>query len=261
MILKVKNIRFVYDSDCVLDGITFEARKGEILGIIGPNGSGKTTLIRCLNNTLKPKTGTVLLDDKNICSFRQKDIAKLMGVVPQNSIHRFAFTVLETVLMGRFPHVGRFNRESATDFDIVRNCLQLCGIEHLSSKLVTELSGGEYQKVIIARALAQEPRVLLLDEPTLHLDIHHQLDFLELLKTLTERKGFIVIMVSHDLNLAARYSDTLLVLKEGKIHRAGSPPDVLDSACIKEVYKIDAEIITSKITGMLTIIPVSRTGN
>jgi len=260
MILKVENVNFAYDSDSVLEGITFEARKGEILGIIGPNGSGKTTLLRCLNKVLKPKVGTILLDEENICSVKQKEIAKLVAVVPQNSIHKFSFTVLDTVLMGRFPHLGRFDRESERDFGIAQNCLRLCGVERLSSKLVTELSGGEYQKVIIARALAQQPRVLLLDEPTLHLDIHHQLDLLELLKTLAEQEELIVIMVSHDLNLAARYSNRLLVLKEGRIYKAGKPQDVLNSTCIKDVYKIDTEITISKITGMLNIIPVSKAG-
>ncbi len=260
MILKVEKIGFAYDSASVLEGITFEARIGEILGIIGPNGSGKTTLLRCLNKVLRPKGGIILLDGKNLVSVRQKEIAKLMGVVPQNSIHRCAFTVLDTVLMGRFPHLGRFDKESGRDSDLAQNCLRLCGVEHLSSKLVTELSGGEYQKVIIARALAQQPRVLLLDEPTLHLDIHHQLDLLELLKTLVEREELIVIMVSHDLNLAARYSNRILVLKEGKIYKAGRPRDVLTPACLKEVYKIDTEIITSKITGMFNIIPVSKAG-
>ncbi len=163
MILKVEKIDFAYDSDTVLEDVTFEAVQGEILGIIGPNGSGKTTLLRCLNKALKPRGGVILLDGKNLVSVRQKEIAKLMGVVPQNSIHKFAFTVLDTVMMGRFPHLGRFDKESAGDFDIAMESLRLCGVGHLSSRLVTELSGGEFQKVIIARALAQQPRVLLLD--------------------------------------------------------------------------------------------------
>jgi len=260
MILKVEKIDFAYDSDTVLEDVTFEAVQGEILGIIGPNGSGKTTLLRCLNKVLKPRGGVILLDDKDLASARQKEIAKLMGVVPQNSIHKFAFSVLDTVMMGRFPHLGRFDKESTGDFDIAQESLRLCGVEHLSSKLVNELSGGEFQKVIIARALAQQPRVLLLDEPTLHLDIHHQLDLLELLKALARREKLIVIMVSHDINLAVRYSSRVLVLKEGRIYKAGKPQDVLTQATLKEVYKIDIEIITSKTTGMFNIIPVAKAG-
>lgn len=258
MLLKVEKIVFAYDSDTVLEDVTFEAGQGEILGVIGPNGSGKTTLLRCLNKVLKPRGGVILLNDTDLVSVRQKEIARLMGVVPQNSINRFAFTVLDTVMMGRFPHLGRFDKESAGDFDIARESLRLCGVEHLSSRLVTELSGGEFQKVIIARALAQQPRVLLLDEPTLHLDIHHQLDLLELLKALAGREKLIVIMVSHDINLAARYSNRVLVLKEGRIYKAGKPQDVLTPACLRVVYKIDIEVITSKTTGIFNIIPVSK---
>lgn len=260
MILKAGNVDFSYDSCSVLKDVTFEAKNGEISGIVGPNGSGKTTLLRCLNRVLKPKAGTILLDGSDLCSMRPKEIARLMGVVPQNSACRFSFTVLESVLMGRFPHLRRFEKETAADFCVARNSLRLCGIGHLSSRPVTELSGGEYQKVIIARALAQEPRILLLDEPTLHLDIQHQLDLLELLKTLVERERLAVIMVSHDLNLAIRYSQKILVLKEGRIYRAGRPSDVLDTACIKEVYKINAEIISSEPTGLATVVPLSKAG-
>jgi len=257
MKLKVKNISFSYDSVEVLGDISFELKQGEILGIVGPNGSGKTTLLRCINKVLKPKGGVVFLDDINLALIRQKEIAQKIGVVPQNSTHRFPFTVFDIVLMGRFPHKGRFDKEKEEDFDIVDRYLSLSGISHLASRLITEISGGEHQKVVIARALAQKPQVLLLDEPTLHLDINHQIELLELLKVLAKDENLIVIMVSHDLNLAARYSDKILILKEGKIYQAGLPEEVITYQCIKEVYGIETEIIRSQITNSLNIIPVS----
>ncbi len=257
MRLKVKNISFFYDSLQALNDISFELKQGETLSVVGPNGSGKTTLLRCINKVLKPKAGVVFLDDVNLALMKQKEIARRIAVVPQNSINRFPFTVFDAVLMGRFPHIKRFDKERERDFNIVDRCLRLCGIGHLAERLVTEISGGEHQKVIIAGALAQEPQVLLLDEPTLHLDINHQIELLQLVKVLAKEEDLIVIMVSHDLNLAMRYSDKILILKEGKIYQAGLPEDVLTYQCIKEVYGIEAEIIRSQITNSLNIIPVS----
>jgi len=256
MRLKVDKVSFSYDSLAALKEVCFEVKTGEILGIIGPNGSGKTTLLKCINNILKPKRGVVFLDELNISSLRRKEIAKKVGVVPQNSVNRFDFTVFDAVLMGRFPYLGRFDRETKQDFDIVDRALELTGIQNLSSRLITEISGGEYQKVIIARALAQEPQVLLLDEPTLHLDISHQIEFLELLKLLARNEGLIVIIVSHDLNLAARYSDRVLILKEGEIYQAGVPEEVFIPKHIKDVYGIEVEIIRSSATNSINIIPL-----
>ena len=257
MRLEVKRVSFSYDSVEALRDVSFKLNQGQILGIVGPNGSGKTTLLRCINRVLKAKSGVVLLDDINLALIRQKEIAQKIGVVPQNSTHRFPFTVFDIVLMGRFPHKGRFDKEKEEDFDIVRRSLSLSGISHLAERLITEVSGGEHQKVIIARALAQEPQVLLLDEPTLHLDINHQLELLELLKVLARKENLIVIMVSHDLNLAARYSDRILILKEGKIYQAGLPEEVLTYQCIKEVYGIEVEIIQSSVTNSINIVPIS----
>jgi len=256
MKLKIKNISFSYDSIEALKRVSFETEEGRILGIVGPNGSGKTTLLKCINKVLKPEEGVVFLDDINLAILNQKEIAQKIGVVPQLSF-RLPFTVFDTVLMGRFPYIKRLSREKKEDFDIVDECLNLCGISHLAERLITEISGGEYQKVIIARALAQRPEVFLLDEPTLHLDINHQIELLELLKFLAQKKNLIVIMVSHDLNLSARYSDKILILKEGKIYQAGLPEEVITHQCIKEVYGIETEIIRSQITNSLNIIPVS----
>ena len=257
MKLKIKNISFSYDSVDALKNISFEAEEGEILGIIGPNGSGKTTLLKCINRVLKPKGGVVMLDDMDLSVLNQREIAQKIGVVPQQSFSQFPFTVFDIVLMGRYPYITRFGGEKKEDFEMVEECLNLCGISHLAERLIIEISGGEYQRVIIARALAQNPKVLLLDEPTLHLDINHQIELLELLKSLAKKKNLIIIMVSHDLNLASRFSDKILILKEGKIYRAGLPEEVLTPQIIKEVYGIKVEILRSKITNSLNIIPIS----
>lgn len=258
MKLKVKDISFSYDSIEALKDISFEVEEGEILGIVGPNGSGKTTLLKCINKVLKPQGGVVLLEDINLANLNQKEIAQKIGVVPQESFSRFPFTVFDTVLMGRFPYIKRFGREKKEDLDIVDECLDLCGISHLAERLITEISGGEYKKVVIARALAQKPKVLLLDEPTLHLDINHQIELLELLRFLAENENLTIIMVSHDLNLAARFSNKILILKGGRIFRIGLPEEVLTPAVLKEVYGIEVEVLRSKGADSVNIIPLSK---
>jgi len=216
--------------------------EGEVLGIVGPNGSGKTTLLRCINMVLKPKAGTVLIDGQDILELDRKEIAKSIGVVPQNSNVRFPFTVLDVVLMGRTPHMERLDRESLKDIEVAKKAMEMTNTEHLADRLIDEVSGGEKQRVIIARALAQEPKILLLDEPTLHLDINHQLELLELIRELSKRNSLVVILVSHDLNLAARYCDRMILLSSGKIHSAGRPSEVLTPENIKEVYQVVVEV-------------------
>ncbi len=258
MILKVGNIHFSYESDETLKNVSFEVHQGEILSIIGPNGAGKSTLLKCVNQLLKPSTGSVFLDNDDLLSMKQKEVARKIGFVPQNSLNKFPLSVFDTVLMGRFPHVRRFESEGRRDFEIAHKAMHACDIEHLSDRLTTEISGGEYQKTIIARALAQEPKVLLLDEPTLHLDIGHQLELLELLKALTGKKELITVMVSHDLNLAMRYSDKILIIKDGKIFNAGIPREVLTVDALRDVYGIKAEISLVGESGRTCIIPISK---
>ena len=257
MKLSINNITFYYDSIKALDDIIFEVNEGEVLGVIGPNGSGKTTLLRCINLALRPKVGTVFIDRKNILELDRRDIAKNIGVVPQNSAMHFPFTVFDIVLMGRTPHLGRLDKETSMDIEIAKKAMKITNILHLADRLIDEVSGGEKQRVIIARALTQEPKILLLDEPTLHLDINHQLEILELIKKLARENKLIVVLVSHDLNLAGRYCDKLVLLNSGKIYSKGRPQEVLTRHNIKEVYKIDVEISYNKKTKSLNVIPVS----
>jgi iron complex transport system ATP-binding protein len=251
--LKINNVEFRYNSAAVLDGITMELADSEIVGIVGPNGAGKSTLIRCINNILQPNGGSILLSGKDIHEMSMMEIAKQIGYVPQTASHIFPATVFETVLIGRRPHIGW--KCSEVDEEKVWSILKVMGIEDLSMRDFNEISGGQQQKVLIARALAQEPGTLILDEPTSNLDIRHQLEVMEILKGLVLKQRISVIMAVHDLNLVSRYADRLLIMKNGKIFDAGSPFEVLTSDNIMSVYGVEAEVINSN-AGVLHIVPL-----
>ncbi len=201
--LDIRSISVNYGAIKVLEDVSFIAEKGECIGIIGPNGSGKSTLLKTLSKILKPSSGKVVLCDKELERYSAKELAKNMAVVPQDTNIDFDFTCLEVVLMGRNPHMKRFELEGKKDMDIARESMVLTNTWHLRERPLTEISGGERQRVIIARALAQEPSVLLLDEPVSHLDINHQIEILDLVERLKKERGLVVIVVLHDLNLAA----------------------------------------------------------
>ena len=261
MLLKIEDIDFSYLSSKILDGVTFDAKSGEFLGIMGPNGSGKTTLLRCISDVLSPQIGTVLMDGKDIHKLSKKEIAKNIGVVPQNSVVDFAFTISELVLMGRTPHTERFKSETSHDFEIAENVMKLTNTLHLAERTFDELSGGERQRVIIARALAQEPKILLLDEATVHLDISSKFEILNLVKNLSKKNDIVVIAVFHDLNLAAQYSDKLILLDEGKIVSIGLPEEVLTPENIQNTYHIDAIVKRHALTNTPYVTPYFFTKN
>ncbi len=232
-------------------------KEGDFVGIIGPNGSGKSTLLKSISRTLKPHKGTILLNDKDIYSLKSVDVAKQMAVVPQDNAVSFSFTALEVVLMGRSPHLSRFQMETESDMAIARKAMDLTNTWHLAARPVNELSGGEKQRVIIARALAQKPKILLLDEPLTYLDIVNQLEIMDLVKSLCVKEGIIVMTAIHDLNLAARYCSTAILLNKGKIFSAGRIDEVLTSENIKSVFKVDAIVKKNLVTNSLYIIPLS----
>jgi len=234
--LEIEGISFSYGAEPILDQVSFTVPTGQLLGIIGPNGSGKSTLLRNISRTLKPHLGRVLLENRDITSMGSLEIARQMAVVPQENSYDFPFTVEEIVMMGRTPHLGRFQQEGPRDRKIVEEALTITNCAHLAHKAVTELSGGERQRVTIARALAQEPKILLLDEPTAHLDINHQTEILNIVRRLNRDLGLTVIMVLHDLNLASEYCDQLLLLKGGRIFKMGPPQEVITRESIAAVY-------------------------
>jgi iron complex transport system ATP-binding protein len=252
--LVIKDLEFCYASRTILNKITMELRPSEMLGIIGPNGSGKSTLIQCIDGLLKPKMGSILLDGSDIKYISRKDMAKKMGYVPQTTSRSFfPSTVLDAVLMGRRPHLGW--RSSDKDVRDVIEVLRLIGIEDLAMSDINELSGGQQQKVLIARAIAQEPSVLLLDEPTSNLDIKHQLEVTEIIREKVIERNISAIMAVHDLNLASKYTDRIIMMKDGKIFDMGTPKSVLTAENIRSVYGVVAEVINNN-GGSPHIIPV-----
>jgi iron complex transport system ATP-binding protein len=253
--LKVLGIDFYYGSSKVLENISFSFEEGEIVGIIGPNGAGKTTLLKTISGLLKPHKGLVLIDDKYVHSMSEKELAKEFGMVRQDQPISFNFTALDIVLMGRNPYLGKFQLEGSKDFEIAKKAMEITGTWHLANRLISEVSGGERQKIILARALAQMPKVLLLDEPTLHLDINNQLEIMELLKELSIKKDLLIIMAIHDFNLAANYCKKLILLDKGKIVSIGRPEEVLTEDNIFKVFRVKVIRKKHPITNSLFIIP------
>jgi len=241
--LEINNLSFNYAGHPVLKDIELSIDLGEVLSIVGPNGSGKSTLLKCINRILKTKQNTVLIDGKDASKINLKELSKIIGYVPQSSTSTFPFTVFDVVLMGRRPYIS-WNL-SERDSEIVADMLDFLGIGELAMRHFNELSGGEQQKVIIARALAQQPQILLLDEPTSSLDIRHQLEILCILRSLTQSKDRSVVVSMHDLNLASRFSDRMLMLKKGKIFACGTPKEVLTEKNIEEIYGIKSKVTTS----------------
>ncbi|MGA2385304.1 MAG: ABC transporter ATP-binding protein [Candidatus Bathyarchaeia archaeon] len=255
--LNIDGVECRYGSIKILEDVSLSVKAGDFVGILGPNGSGKTTLLRSISRTLKPYKGAIMLNDKDLYSLKNIEVAKQMAVVPQDNSISFSFTALEVVLMGRNPHMERFQMETEKDMAIARKVMNLTNTWHLASRPVNELSGGERQRVIIARALAQEPKVLLLDEPLTYLDIINQLEVMDLIKSLCVADGIIAMAVVHDLNLAARYCNNALLLKNGKVYAAGTIDTVLTSENIKNVFRVDALVRKNAVTNSLYVTPLS----
>lgn len=234
--LSVEGIQVSYGARPVLNRIDLVVPRGQLLGILGPNGSGKSTLLKVIGKTLKPRLGRVILQERDLTRLAAREVAREMAVVGQENPMDFPFTVREVVSMGRFPHLGRFQKEGPGDKSRVDQSLFLTRTGHLAERRITELSGGEKQRAVIARALAQEPRVLLLDEPTSHLDINHQVEILEIVRRLNRDQEVTVIMALHDLNLASEYCDQLLLLQAGQIFAAGTPDEVITRENVAQVY-------------------------
>lgn len=238
--IKINDLSFSYSSSKILNDINIIVDNSEILGLVGPNGSGKTTLIKCIDRLLNPK-GSVLFDDRNLSNMNLQEIAATIGYVPQSYGQTMPMTVFDVVLMGRRPYMGF--KMSENDFDKVVEAINMLHIDKLTMKDFNELSGGEKQKVCIARAISQEPQVLLLDEPTSNLDLKYQLEAMETIRNLVKKTGISAIMAIHDLNLASRYSDKLAMLKDGKVYASGNPQTLLTPENIMEVYGVEAKII------------------
>jgi len=257
--IEVNSISFRYHEDWVLQNISFGVEKGEFVGVIGPNGSGKTTLLKILYRLLAPQKGEILFELVPLKKMDRTDIAKRIAVVAQETHLLFPFTVLETVLMGRSPYLGDSMFES--ELEIAKRAMEWTKILPFSERPMDELSGGERKRVFIARALVQEPEVILLDEPTANLDIHHQIDFLDLILTLNRERGLTIVMASHDMNMASEFCDRLILLQGGRIYKTGPPGEVITRENIESVYGCEVWIDQHPISGMPRISLMKKGGH
>jgi len=255
--LRLDNVSLGYGKRIVLRNVTLEAKPGEMLGIIGPNGSGKSTLIRGITRLIQPSCGKIFLDGSDISDINRQKLAQLVAVVPQNPTLPAPFTALEVVLMGRTPHLGLLRYEGKKDLAIVKGVMQATQTLAFAERRVGELSGGERQRLTIARALAQEPKIILMDEPTANLDINFQIETLDLARQLCLKQKLIVVVTLHDLNLASQYCDRLVLLSDGKIYCQGIPETVINAQTIKDVYGAEVYVYPHPVNKLPATLVVS----
>ena len=242
MSIEIREAGFSYGKGLeVFEGLNFSAHTSGVFCLLGPNGCGKTTLLKCIAGLLKLKAGEILLHGRSIASLQRSAIASVIGYIPQEHTYTFAYSVFDIVLMGRAPHLGMFSSPSKADFEIAGECLDRVGIAHLRDKRFTEISGGERQMVLIARVLAQRPQIMLLDEPTSHLDFRNQTLVLRMISKLAS-DGLLVIMTTHVPNHAIIYASHVALMNQGRLVIIGKPEDVITEKNLREIYSIDVKI-------------------
>jgi iron complex transport system ATP-binding protein len=241
-VIKTQEVSFGYGSSFQLQNISFQMQKGDFWGVIGPNGSGKSTLLKILGKVLTPRMGTIEIDGTPLKKFRLVDLAKKMAVVGSEAQFSFPYFVRDVVLMGRIPFVGRLGIHSDRDDQIAESALRKTETWSYRDRYIHELSSGERQRVLLARALAQEPEILLLDEPTAHLDLHYEIEIFQILKALNQQENLTILTVSHNLNLMAEFCNQLIVMRDGKCHEIGTPADVLTASLLQDVFRIHSVV-------------------
>jgi iron complex transport system ATP-binding protein len=258
--LSVRDVSFAYRSTAprVVDGVSFDVARGELIGVIGPNGSGKTTLLKMSSGALTPTAGTIGLDGRPLRDWPRRAIARRVAFVPQETHAPFDFSVLDIVLMGRFPHLGAFALEGPADLEIARQALASTGTSAFETRPFSTLSGGEKQRVVIASALAQRPELLLLDEPTASLDVGHQLEIQLLLERLNRESGVTMVLSTHDLNFAAALCRQLILIRGGRVIAQGPTDRVLTRDAVRALYDVDADVQRHPRAGHLTVTPIAR---
>ncbi len=256
-LLTAEGLTCGYGEDPVIREITFDLHTGDFVGVIGPNGCGKSTLIRALSGILKPEAGRVILHGRDIRTLARRQIARQVAVIPQDTALLFDFSVLDMVLMGRTPHLKRLQRAGQDDLALALEALQQTDMIPLKDRKVTELSGGERQRAVIARALAQEPSLLLLDEPDSHLDIGHQIETFDLLLELNRTRDLTLFCVSHNLNLASAYGRRLMLMQNGRLVATGTPEEIITPGHIRSLYGVNAAVHESPVNGAPQVTPYS----
>ncbi|MGM0509910.1 MAG: ABC transporter ATP-binding protein [Thermoplasmatota archaeon] len=260
VILSLDRVTTGYREKKVLKDISFEMDKGEFLGVIGPNGCGKSTMVRAVTDVIGIWEGDIKIADRLLGEYSRKKLARKVAVVPQNTYISFPFTVKDIVMMGRSPYLRRFENPKKKDFDRVNRAMKVTGTYRLKDRKISELSGGELQRVITARALSQSPELLLLDEATSHLDIGHKLEMMDIVNKMCKERGLSVLSIFHNLNLAARYCERMILIDEGRIHAMGKPEEVLTRSHLRAVYGIEAEVHENPRDGGLYITPIEDHG-
>ncbi|MFC7405400.1 ABC transporter ATP-binding protein [Georgenia alba] len=256
--LRAERISLAYDGDLVVKDLDLQVPDGRVTAVVGPNGCGKSTLLRALSRLMRPRSGVVLLDGEAVHSRAAKEVAQVIGILPQQATAPEGITVADLVGRGRYPHQGWFRRWTSTDDAVVRAALEATETLDLAQRRVEELSGGQRQRVWIAMALAQDPDVLLLDEPTTYLDVAHQIDVLELLHEQNRSRGTTVVMVLHDLNLASRYADHLVVMADGQVLATGDPSEAITEDLVQRAFGLAARVVPDPVTGSPMVVPVGR---
>ncbi len=241
-VIELSNVNFSYNDKNVLQDINLNIEKGEFTGIIGPNGAGKSTILRIMAGILKNFEGNVKVMNRDIKTMKQKELARIIGFVPQETYFQYNYSVEEIITMGRYPYLQPFQRFGKDDIETIEWAIEKSGLNKLRTRLVKFISSGERQMVVICRALVQKPEVLLLDEPTSHLDIKHQVRIMELLKDLNQN-GMTIVVVNHDLNLSSQFCKKLVLLHKGSIYKIGTPEIIIDKKIVMDVYGVETEII------------------
>ena len=255
--ISVQQVTYAYDPPrLALNNVSFDIPAGRFCGIIGPNGSGKSTLLKCISGYIKPDFGRVTVGGRDVTAMPAREVARRMALVQQHAALEYEFTVGDIVLTGRNPHIRRWRGESKEDYEIAMNALKEAGIAHLKDRVVTELSGGEWQMMILARALTQQADIMLLDEPVTGLDIKHQVHIMSTVKRLTSQRGISVVCVLHDLNLALTYCDQIVLMQDGLLAAVGLPEDVLTRERLESVYGTNLHILEAD--GQTFILPVMK---
>jgi iron complex transport system ATP-binding protein len=252
LLIRIEDVEFSYEASNTLDGVKFQARPGEFLGLIGPNGSGKTTLLRCINGLLKPQRGAIFLEGKQVSKMKLDEIAQVCAGVPTDIPDDFNISVEEYVFLGRYPHIHNIWWEERKDEEQVERAIECFELEHLRRRKLFEVSSGEKERVLLAKAVVQEPKVMLVDEPSAHLDLKFKLEVMERLHELS-RRGITVIVASHDINLLIKYCDRVIIMKKGSIVTCGSPHEVMTEELIRDVYEVEAAVM--RVDGEIYAVP------